>query len=67
MDDAVPYADLQTDTAGLQFPDYRSVDLIVAVRPPNPRMYRTAPPPSLSTHGWQVFQPSWSTNCLPRA
>src|SRR5512141_1027952 len=41
--DAVPYAGLKTETGGLQWPDCRDVDLIVAVRPENPAMYPDRP------------------------
>lgn len=57
VNDAVPYADQQTDTRGLQFPDYRKVDLIVAVRPENPRMYPDRPATKL-VNAWLAGVPA---------
>lgn len=55
--DAVPYAELQTDTRGLQFPDYRDIDLIVAVRPENPQMYPDRPATKL-VNAWLAGVPA---------
>jgi len=57
MCDAVPYADLRTDASGLQFPDYRSVDLIVAVRPESSTTYRDRPATKL-VNAWLAGVPA---------
>jgi hypothetical protein len=57
VNDAVPYADQETDTRNLQFPDYRNVDLIVAVRPPNPAMYPDRPATKL-VNAWLAGVPA---------
>lgn len=43
VDDAVPYDDLKTNAAALQWPDYRDIDLVVAVRPDSSDMYPNRP------------------------
>jgi hypothetical protein len=43
VNDAVPYEGLDTDALGLQWPDYRSIDLVIAMRPDDPRMYPGRP------------------------
>lgn len=43
VEDASTYANLQTDTSKLQWPDYREVDLVLAVREEDPTMYPGRP------------------------
>lgn len=43
VEDAAAYANLDTDTSKLQWPDYREVDLILAVREADPKMYPGRP------------------------
>jgi hypothetical protein len=57
VQDAVPYADLETDTARLQWPDFRDVDLIVAVRPENPALYPDRPASKL-INAWRAGVPA---------
>jgi hypothetical protein len=57
LHDTVPYADRQTDTRRLQFPDYRHVDLIVAVRPESPKMYPDRPATKL-VNAWLAGVPA---------
>jgi len=57
VQDAVPYHDLQTETSGLQWPDCRDVDLIVAVRPENAAMYPDRPASKL-INAWRAGVPA---------
>jgi len=57
VQDAVPYADFATDTAQLQWPDCRDIDLIVAVRPGNPAMYPDRPASKL-INAWRAGVPA---------
>jgi hypothetical protein len=57
VQDAVPYHDLKTRTGGLQWPDCRDVDLIVAVRPENPAMYPDRPASKL-INAWRAGVPA---------
>jgi hypothetical protein len=54
--DSVPYADVRTESDALSWPDYRTVDLIIAVRAANPSMYRDRPATKLY-NGWLAGVP----------
>ncbi len=56
LHDAVPYADIRTDSGALNWPDYRTVDLIIAVRAANPSMYPDRPATKLY-NGWLAGVP----------
>jgi hypothetical protein len=54
--DAVPYSDVRTQSGALNWPDYRTVDLIIAVRAANPTMYSDRPATKLY-NGWLAGVP----------
>lgn len=54
--DAVPYAESRTQSGALEWPDYGTVDLIVAVRAANPLMYPDRPATKLC-NGWLAGVP----------
>jgi hypothetical protein len=41
--DAVPFAGAATDRAGIDWPDFREVDLLLALRPPDRRLWTSKP------------------------
>lgn len=57
LEDAVAYEGARTDAARLQFPDYASVDLIVAVRPPSTHLYPDRPATKL-VNAWLAGVPA---------
>lgn len=57
LEDAVAYEGARTDAARLQFPDYSSVDLIVAVRPPSEHLYPDRPATKL-VNAWLAGVPA---------
>lgn len=54
--DAVPYAANRAQAGGLNWPDYRTVDLIIAVRAENPLLYPDRPATKLY-NGWLAGVP----------
>jgi hypothetical protein len=56
LQDAVPYAEVRAQSGALNWPDYRTVDLIVAVRPANPSLYPDRPATKLY-NGWLAGVP----------
>jgi len=55
-DDAVPFAGAATDKAGIDWPDFRQVDLLLAVRPEN-RLW-TPKPASKLVNSWLAGVPA---------
>ncbi|HSG38186.1 MAG TPA: glycosyltransferase [Thermoanaerobaculia bacterium] len=55
--DAVPYAGAATDSLGIDWPDFRQVDLLLAVRPKDRRLW-TSKPASKLFNAWQAGVPA---------
>jgi hypothetical protein len=57
IEDSADYANLETDISKLQWPDYRDVDLILAVREPDPKRYPGRPATKLY-NAWLAAVPA---------
>ena len=55
--DAVPFAGVATDQAGIDWPDFRQVDLLLAVRPEDRRLW-TPKPASKLVNSWLAGVPA---------
>lgn len=55
--DAVPFADRATERDALDWPDFRDVDLLVALRPPDRRLW-TAKPATKLVNAWLAGVPA---------
>jgi hypothetical protein len=55
--DAVPFAGAATDRMGIEWPDFRQVDLLLAVRPRDRRLWTSKPATKL-LNAWQAGVPA---------
>jgi hypothetical protein len=55
--DAVPFAGAATDSLGTDWPDFRDVDLVLAVRPPDRRLWTSKPATKLF-NAWRAGVPA---------